>query len=150
MEQRGGALQLMVEVEISVCGHHKKIQALIDTGAQANLIRGNIFPDAVWKRARNPLALMAANGDVLSGGQREIEASITFHVEPESEIGRRDSTPTWSTMARFYDGEISCDAILGYGWLAQQKLDVLPWRNGAPTAPPPKMDFGEQSNLATL
>ena len=138
LEHRGGALQLMVEVEISVCGHHKKIQALIDTGAQANLIRGNIFPDAVWKRARNPLALMAANGDVLSGGQREIEASITFHVEPESEIGRRDSTPTWSTMARFYDGEISCDAILGYGWLAQQKLDVLPWRNALQLHHPPR------------
>ena len=58
----------MVEFEISVCGHHKKIQALIDTGAQANLICGNIFPDEVWKRAQHPMALMAANGDVFSGG----------------------------------------------------------------------------------
>ena len=101
-------------------GITKKIQALIDTGAQANLIHGNIFPDGVWKSAQNSLALMAANGDLLSGGQRKIEASFIFHVEPESEIGKRDSTSTRSTMARFYDGEISCDVTLGYGCLAQQ------------------------------
>ena len=67
LEPTDGALQFMVEFEISVCGHHKTIQALIDTGAQANLICGNIFPDEVWKRAQHPMALMAANGDVFSG-----------------------------------------------------------------------------------
>ena len=52
-------------------------------------------------------------------------------------------------LARFSDGEISCDAILGNvifpvwdrlvgGWLAQKKLDVLPWRNALQLHHPPR------------
>ena len=40
VERRGGALQLMVEVQISVNGSTlKSIKALVDTGAQTNLLK---------------------------------------------------------------------------------------------------------------
>lgn len=81
---------------------------------------------------------MTVNGEMLGGGRREIKTKITFHVETESKIGKRDPSPTWSTTAQFYDGAISCDAILGYGWLAQEKLDVLPWRNALQLHNPPR------------
>ena len=83
VEHRGGALQLMVEVEISVCGQTKKIKALIDTGAQANLLREDLFPSEIWKSSKNPLALTTVNGEILSGGRREVQTKINFHVEPE-------------------------------------------------------------------
>ena len=138
VEHRGGALQLMVEVEISVCGQTKKIKALIDTGAQANLLREDLFPSEIWKSSKNPLALTTVNGEILSGGRREVQTKINFHVEPEEKSEKNASNTTWSTIANFYDGAISCDAILGYGWLASKRLNVLPWRNALQLNDPPK------------
>ena len=59
------------------------INALIDTGAQANLIRGDIFPEYIWNEAKTPLALTTVNGEILAGGKREITTKIVFSVEPE-------------------------------------------------------------------
>jgi len=138
VENRGGALQLMVEVIISVGDCQRKIRALIETGAQANLIRGNIFPDEFWENSKQPLALTTVNGEILSGGRREVQTKITFHVEPEEELDEGTPNTTWSTLVTFYDGAISCDAILGYGWLAEQRLDVLPRRDALQLHDPPR------------
>lgn len=44
---------------------------------------------------------------------------------------------TWTIDAWFYDGDISCDAILGYSWLAQKRLNVQPWRDALQLHDPP-------------
>ena len=59
-------------------------------------------------------------------------------MEPEEELDEGTPNTTWSTLVTFYDGAISCDAILGYGWLAEQRLDVLPWRDALQLHDPPR------------
>ena len=146
VERRGGALQLMVEVQISVNGSTpKSIKALIDTGAQTNLLKANVFPDEFWTNAKKPLALTTVNGETLPGGKREIKAQMTFLVDPESKKYRSDNfisqneNSTWTTDVWFYDGDISCDAILGYSWLAQKRLNVQPWRDALQLHDPPHL-----------
>ena len=148
VEHRGGALQLMVEVQISVKGSTpRSIMALIDTGAQTNLLKGNIFHDDFWTTTKKPLALTTVNGENLPGGKREVNAQITFLVDPESGKKRSENSVeisvndndinTWTTDVWFYDGDISCDAILGYSWLAQKRLNVQPWRDTLQLHDPP-------------
>ena len=47
------------------------VRALVDTGAQASLIRTGLARDLV-KPSKRPLRLVIANGEVLGGGDKEI------------------------------------------------------------------------------
>lgn len=84
------------------------------------------------------MSLMTVNDNFFGGGQKYIATKISFHVEHEGQLQNGHATPMWTTEANVCDGDISCDAILGYGWLAQQILDVLPWRNALQLHDPPR------------
>ena len=70
VEERGRKRQLLMEVEVAVHGEKKAIKALIDTGAQANLVRGDLFPADCFRPARQPLALSTVSGEALPGGRQ--------------------------------------------------------------------------------
>ena len=72
VEKRGRKRQLLMEVLASVHGEEREMHVLIDTGAQANLVRRDLFPADCFRPARRPLAFSTVSGETLPGGQYEI------------------------------------------------------------------------------
>ena len=60
-----------------------------------------------------------ADGQSFFGGDKEIAAVLFLGKEFSDEV------KPWKAKARFDEGEIKADLILGYPWLAQNGLDVL-------------------------
>jgi len=125
--QKGAVTQLcdvarQIALEILVCpinGENKVVKALIDTGAQINVVKRGLFPENVMKPAKKPLMLTLADGQAFWGGDREVTARLTF-----GKIVNHAVRP-WRARANFYEGEIKADMILSLPWLAENGLDVL-------------------------
>ena len=95
---------------------------LIDTEAEANLIRKDLLPAEHFKPSMRPLALLTASGSRMEGGQREVSLELTFGAKHLKGGGPK----TWTTMAAFHDADIQVDAILSYPWLEEKHLGVFP------------------------
>ena len=66
------------------------VRALVDTGAQSSLIRTWLARDLV-KPSKRSLRLVTANGEVLGGGDKEVELKIHFlqtneEVQPDLKV----------------------------------------------------------------
>ncbi len=122
-----GESQLVVQVEATATPHSEKfyLGILIDTGAQANLIRQDLIPSRYFSRSSNPLNLTAANGMPLRGGTRSVILQWPMRAvldgRPQAEI------PLYE--AEFFEAEIEAEAILGYDWMQDYKLGIYPHRN---------------------
>ena len=115
-----GARQLVLDVFVCPSNSEKKkVRALIDTGAQINVIRRGLFPEESLQQAKKPLMLTLADGQAFGGGDKEIAATLYMGRQ------RNACIEPWKAKAQFYVGEVKADAILGYPWLAQNGLDVL-------------------------
>jgi hypothetical protein len=115
-----GARQLVLDVFVCPSNSEKKkVRALIDTGAQINVIRRGLFPEESLQQAKKPLMLTLADGQAFGGGHKEIAATLYMGRQ------RNACIEPWKAKAQFYVGEVKADAILGYPWLAQNGLDVL-------------------------
>ena len=126
VEHRGGGTQLLMEVDAECDGVKRTLLALVDTGAQVNLVRSDLFPRECFRPARNPLALSTVSGEALPGGRHEARLKLKFAAERPS----GEPVPQgWTTSAYFHDADIGCDAILSYEWLAQERINVLPWED---------------------
>jgi len=99
-------------------GEDLMLQALIDTGAEANLIRFGILPSHCMMESKNPIALITADGTHMRGGRREVALQLCFSTMP---MGRKRST-SWCTQATFYEADIGADINLSYPWLEQAHL----------------------------
>ncbi len=65
-------LQLVLEHKAILEGGEKRIlKILIDTGAEANLIRTGLIPKRYNRPAHKILELVAVNGQVLQGGKQQ-------------------------------------------------------------------------------
>ena len=75
---RGQGKQLVFLIQAK--GKDDKIfwaKALVDTGAQANLIKKGLVANLA-KPCKRPLRLVTANGDVLPGGDTEVDLMVHF------------------------------------------------------------------------
>ena len=77
-------LALMLPVRTS-SGYKKSLRTLIDTGAEVNLIRQGTLDSYFFRCADDPVQLVTANGQYMSGGSRTVELKILF---TPSEIGK--------------------------------------------------------------
>jgi hypothetical protein len=95
---------------------------LVDTGAEANLIRQGFVSDHLMHSAENPLKFETVNGQVLSGGTRCTKVRMKLLGE------ENNGTPPecFEYEVEFYEANIKVDAILSFPWLAQAKLGVFP------------------------
>ena len=84
------------------------VTALVDTGTQASLIRTGLAGDLV-KPSKRPLRLVTANGEVLGGGDKEVELLIHF-LQRSAEGFER----VWKSKGCFHEADIDDDPILGY------------------------------------
>ena len=95
----------------------RTLTALIDTGAQVNLVRRGLFSHALFGPSSNPRTLITASGERMEGGQLEVQ--LTMHLRV------RGTGQEWSAQATFYEADIQMDAIIGYPWLKAHKLAVV-------------------------
>ena len=107
-------------------GEARKVLALIDTGAEINVIHPRLVPEGMFRQSERPLRLGTANANCMVGGRRE----ATFMVGMQAtDIDSRRGLELRMPMAA-YDGEMVCELIVSYGWLAQQNALVNPRRHG--------------------
>ena len=104
----------------------RDLDALVDTGAEINIINPKFVPRDIFQPAKRPLKVGMANAVCLKGGKREASFTIALKgLDVDSRQGVEIRIPTVA-----YDGEMVCDLILSYAWLAQQNALVNPRRHG--------------------
>ena len=116
----GKERQLLLRTETELQnGDIQKMEILVDTGAEANLIRQGLVADHLMYGAEKPLRFETANGQSLSGGKRC--ARVKIRLQNES------LHPGWVDFdVEFYEANIKVDAILSFPWLADMKLGIFP------------------------
>ena len=92
----------------------------MDTGAQANLIKKGLVANLA-KPCKRPLRLVTANGDMLPGGDTEVDLMVHFR-ERGVDLGPGKER-VLGAKGCFHEAEIENDMILGYPWLQEK-----PWR----------------------
>ena len=103
-----------------------EVEALIDTGAEVNVIHPRLVQPALFRASQRPLRLGMANSISLQGGKREVDFVLHLQgMEIDSKRPMRIGVP-----ASAYDAEMVCDLILSYTWLAQTNALVNPRRHG--------------------
>ena len=102
-------------------GEEKFINILIDTGAEANLIKRRVVPEHLTYAAKDPLCFETANGQILAGGKR----CTSVKMKLEKERGQ-NSPETVEYGVEFYEADIKVDAIISYPWLAKAGLGIFP------------------------
>ena len=102
-----------------------KVKALVDTGAQANLINDSLIPQNCLQWAREQLHLVAANGLSIPGGNYEVHTRTTLQQVTKNGnlVGVQD------LEVSFHVARLGLDAILSYPWLAANGLVVGPQEN---------------------
>ena len=107
-------------------GSSKKILALLDTGAEVNLVNPRVMDPHLFQTASRPVKLGVAKSHLLKGGGRETTMVLTL-AGMELDTGREQDI---SLPVTAYDGEVVSDLILSYGWLAEHQAVVNPMRHG--------------------
>jgi hypothetical protein len=107
-------------------GGVREIVALVDTGAEINLIRSSLLPRQVTHTVYPPLSFTTANKGSLQGGDREASGLIHFQGrDPDTSSKQKLTCPI-----RFYEADIPLDAIFSYAWLAEGDFCINPRRHG--------------------
>ena len=69
VHRREEQLQLLLKLPAKLSnGETTYVSALVDTGAQVNLMRGGCVPAREWSRAAEALSFLTASGERLAGG----------------------------------------------------------------------------------
>jgi hypothetical protein len=116
-------MQLIMKIPAYLFNGEKVVlKVLIDTGAEANLVRKGLISGHLFGAAPKILRFITAGGQVLPGGDRTIELDLEFtQVVNGVELPQ---TREYRTM--FYEAAIKVDAILSYPWLVEKKIAVFP------------------------
>ena len=96
------------------------LNILIDTGAQANLIRTGVTTNILVHSAK-PLILFTANGARMAGGVKEVTLDLLFGARAYTTGAK---LADMVVPARFHEADIQVDAILSYPWLRENRLGV--------------------------
>ena len=117
------ALQLILEMEaILENGTVKTMKILVDTGAEANLIRKGFVPDHLTFVAKRVLHLVAANGQKIEGGTRTAKTILKF----SQEVNGVKMDDTLDFEVEFWEAQIEVDAILSFPWMCEHKIGIFP------------------------
>ena len=76
------------------------------------------------KPSKRPLRLVSANGEVLGGGDKEVELMIHI-LQRNAEVERGFET-VWKAKGCFHEADIDDDMIPTYPWLQENRVTVLP------------------------
>ena len=117
-------LQLFVELDVELPdGTLQRAKALIDTGAEVDLVRSGFVPRHFFAPALVPMVFIMANGSSkLGGGSQTVELCFMFSQES---VGSSQAEP-FVTRHTFYEADNHVDLILGHPWMAQECVGVFP------------------------
>ena len=107
-------------------GSSHTLQALVDTGAEVNLINPKWVHNDLFYLSPKPIRLGAANSHLLEGGKRQTNILLTFHGHCLDSGNSIDLSLPFTA----YDADVICDIILSYGWLAENNIIPNPRRHG--------------------
>ena len=102
------------------------VKVLIDTGADVNLVRVGLLPPENLRDMTRPLTLTAANAGRMAGGDKCTQGLLHLRGV-EVDTGRDQGL---KCPIHLVEADITVDAILSYGWLAQHNFLVNPRRHG--------------------
>ena len=117
----------MLDCELESKGSTFTVRALVDTGAEVNVIRSGVIPEGDLITLEHPWRLTAANQQTIVGGDREARVVLRLtgvEVDTKKQCGLK--IPTTFLVADL--GKV--DAILSYNWLSDAHLIVNPSRHG--------------------
>jgi hypothetical protein len=123
----GNPPRFLVVTVTLVCptsGTSRSLKALVDTGATVNIVREGLFPVGSFSPPPQRKFLKTADGSVLRGGDSGAEFDLSMPV-----LGWTGAHETKQSRGYFYSGNIHVDVILGYGFLAQCQLIVVPHKD---------------------
>jgi hypothetical protein len=123
----GPELQLAMLLKVRTPGGEREgefhiLRALIDTGAEANLIRKGALSSHFFQISDDPIQLITANGQPLEGGSRTVDLQIFLKPYENGQF----LTPSLQFSAVCYEADISVDIILSFPWMAEHKIGVFP------------------------
>jgi len=61
-------------------GARRTLKILIDTGAQANIIRRGALPPDLFRPATKPISMVTASGAALPGGRHTVDITLLFRA----------------------------------------------------------------------
>ena len=123
---RNGDLQLLLQVQARAAdGDLYPLRVLVDTGAQANLVRRGVLPERLFAPAERPLSLSTACGQAMEGGQREVQ----LHIGLKKENMNDEEGGIWWGEGLFHDADITVDAIVGWPWLKPNGIVIVTTHN---------------------
>jgi hypothetical protein len=115
--------QLLMHTQVELMdGEEKAMDILVDTGAEANLIRQGLVGDHLMYVAKEPLKFETANGQALAGRGRCTKVMLKLLQSQNGGGG----TELVEYEIEFYEANIKVDAIISYPWLAETKLGIFP------------------------
>jgi hypothetical protein len=117
-------LVLSVTLVCPTSGVSRSLKALVDTGATVNIVREGLFPVGSFSPPLQRKYLKTADGSVLRGGDSGSDFDLSMPV-----LGWTGINETKQSRGYFYSGNIHVDVILGYGFLAQCQLIVVPHKD---------------------
>ena len=141
MRRAGESLQLALLLRVSAPnGAARTLRVLADTGAQINLVKGDLFE---MRPVRQKLRFASADGSAIQGGESVQTLSLAL-VPPESQgtesasgaDGRRTQTGsalpqsarTFTLISKFWAADIRAGIILSYCSLLRHVLGLIPHR----------------------
>ena len=142
---RGGKVTMNVKVLLP-SGREQILRALIDTGAQVNLVRKGVFDKNEFSRARERLFLVTANGQSMEGGESMVDLDVVLNRETEYGVDEV------MVSAEFFEADIRDEAILGCPWLMEKGIGIYPadeWLFVKTGAKEVEWLWGHMGNFAT-
>ncbi len=98
-------------------GEEFLLETLVDTGAEANLVRRGLLSEMMTTSLRQ-LTLVTADGTRMEGGTKEVTLHLCFATSTPNKKGLRE----WCTTRTFHEADIQVDANLKYPSLEKARL----------------------------
>lgn len=153
----GQHLSLTVATQVHFSPDHiSDLTVLVDTGAQVSLINRDLVPTHLWTNDVPHVRFRTANQSLLAGGDQAVH--VVLYMKTRTESGK-----CFAIMfpALLYGASIRADVILGYPWLKEATLAVVPldhamvwlagpelmWIDGIQTTPHPPVHATDLHHL---
>ena len=129
-------LQLLVDLDVELHdGRLQRAKALINTGAEVELVHSRFFPRHLFSPAVVSMVFIMANGSSkLGGGAQTVELCFRFS---QDSVCSSEAEP-FITRHTFYEADIHVDLILGHPWMAQECVGVFPHLGRLARVGPPR------------
>ena len=119
--------QLMIHVMLRMADNTLiGIDALVDTGAQVNLIRKGVIPEKYFRTSLAPKRFTTASQKLMEGGLTDVRATALLQTR---DVDTGEST-TVECDITFYDSNLGGEALLSYEWLRKNDINVCCRKHG--------------------